>query len=125
LPRISHSTHDSGPIAEITVTRLYWFSSIFAQSTGDEAGSAGGGMVTSTVKGKAEFMLYSFDVQVEGKAVCRLADIMGMNKTSAGGPTNTPPFPLVQPPLVALPVLQKPEATMDDKLQKVEPEREQ
>jgi len=87
--------------------------SVFAQSTGDEAGSAGGGMVSSTIKGKAEFMLYSFDVQVEGKAVCRLADIMGMNKTAPGSPTNTPPFPLVQPPLVALPMLQMPDTTQE------------
>jgi hypothetical protein len=82
--------------------------SIFAQSTGDEGGTAGGGMVSNTMKGKAEFMLYSFDVQVEGKGVCRLADIMGMNKMAPGSPTNTPPFPLVQPPLVALPMLHQP-----------------
>jgi len=93
--------------------------SVFSQSSGDEAGSVGG-VVTSTTKGKAEFMLYSFDVQVEGKAVARLADIMGMNKTSAGGPTNTPPMPEVQAPLVALPMLHQEETDQDWSLQKGE-----
>ena len=35
-------------------------------STGDEAGSAGG-VVSSKIKGKAEFVLFSFDVKFEGK----------------------------------------------------------
>lgn len=74
--------------------------SVFATSTGDEAGSAGGGVVSNTIKGKAEFALYSFDVKVEGKNVCRLTDIMLLNKLSS---PNTPPFPEVQPPLVVLP----------------------
>jgi hypothetical protein len=72
----------------------------FSTSTGDEAGSAGGGVVSNSTKGKAEFVLYSFDVKVEGKNVPRLADIMLQNKQSA---PNTPPFPVVQPPLVEVP----------------------
>jgi hypothetical protein len=71
--------------------------SCFATSTGDEAGSAGGGVASGVIKGKAEFILYSFDVMVEGKNVCRLADLMLLNTK------NTPPFPLVQPPTVVLP----------------------
>src|SRR5262245_60812227 len=46
----------------------------FSTSTGDEAGSAGGGIVSSKIKGKAEFVNYSFDVKVEGKNVPRLGD---------------------------------------------------
>src|SRR5690606_9993387 len=38
----------------------------FSMSTGDEAGSAGGGVISSKIKGKAEFVLFSFDVQFEG-----------------------------------------------------------
>jgi hypothetical protein len=76
--------------------------SVFATSTGDEAGSAGGGVVSNTIKGKAEFVLYSFDVKVEGKNVCRLTDIMVLNKMSS---PNTPPFPEVQPPLVVIPTM--------------------
>ena len=74
--------------------------SVFSTSTGDEAGSAGGGVASNTTKGKAEFVLYSFDVKADGKNVCRLTDIMLLNKLSS---PNTPPFPEVQPPLVVIP----------------------
>ena len=66
----------------------------FSMSTGDEAGSAGGGVVSGKIKGKAEFVLYSFDVKVEGKGVARAFDLMLHNDK------NTPPFPLIQPPIV-------------------------
>lgn len=69
----------------------------FAMSTGDEGGTAGGGIISSKIKGKAEFVNYSFDVKVEGKNVPRLGDMMLQNK---GSPGNTPPFPEVQPPIV-------------------------
>src|SRR5258708_34957931 len=39
----------------------------FSTSTGDEAGTAGGGIISSKIKGKAEFVNFSFDVTVEGK----------------------------------------------------------
>lgn len=67
----------------------------FSTSTGDEAGSAGG-VVSSCNKGKAEFVAYSFDVKVDGKSVPRQLDLMLQNK---GGGPNTPPFPLMQPPV--------------------------
>lgn len=70
--------------------------SVFSTSTGDEAGTAGGGVVSSKTKGKAEFVNYSFDVQVEGKNVPRLGDMMVQNK---GSPGNTPPMSEVQPPI--------------------------
>jgi hypothetical protein len=73
----------------------------FSTSTGDEAGSAGGGVVSNTTKGKAEFILYSFDVKVEGKGVPRLGDMMLQNKMSS---PNTPPMPEIQAPLVVIPV---------------------
>jgi len=75
----------------------------FKTSTGDEAGSAGGGVVSNTTKGKAEFVLYSFDVKVEGKNVPRLGDIMLHNMS--GSSPNTPPFPEIQPPAVVMPPL--------------------
>jgi hypothetical protein len=71
----------------------------FSTSVGDEAGTAGGGMVSNTTKGKAEFISYSFDVKVEGKSVPRQLDPMIHNKLSS---PNTPPTPLIQPPLVAM-----------------------
>jgi hypothetical protein len=69
----------------------------FSTSTGDEAGTAGGGVVSSKTKGKAEFVNFSFDVKVEGKNVARALDLMLHNDK------NTPPFPLIQGPVIALP----------------------
>ena len=70
----------------------------FKMSTGDEAGSVGG-IVSNKIKGKAEFVNYSYDVKVEGKNVPRLVDLMLQN---IGGSPNTPPFPEVQPPAIAM-----------------------
>ena len=66
----------------------------FMVSTGDEAGSAGGNMVTNKIKGPAKFIMYSFDVKVEGKPVPRQLDIMMHNASAI---TGTPPFPCMQP----------------------------
>lgn len=71
----------------------------FSTSSGDEAGTAGGGVASNTTKGKAEFVNYSFDVKVEGKNVPRLGDLMLQNKMSS---PNTPPFPEVQAPIVII-----------------------
>ena len=46
----------------------------FKMSTGDEAGTAGGGVVSSKIKGKAEYVNYSFDVKVAGAGVVRSLD---------------------------------------------------
>src|SRR5215813_6800102 len=68
----------------------------FRMSTGDEAGSAGGGVVSNKIKGKAEFVNFSFDVKVEGKGVARALDLMLHNDK------NTPPFPLLQGPVIGI-----------------------
>lgn len=81
----------------------------FSTSTGDEAGTAGGGVASSKTKGKAEFINFSFDVKVDGKAVCRLGDMMVQNK---GSSPNTPPIPEIQPPMVV------PPSTLNDKEEK-------
>ena len=81
----------------------------FMMSTGDEAGSAGGGVVSSKIKGKAEFVLFSFDVKFEGKNVARAFDIMLHNDK------NTPPFPVLQGPVVAIPSDDKPECIVCSK----------
>lgn len=70
----------------------------FSTSTGDEAGSIGGIMSLCT-KGKAKFILYSFDVKFEGKPVPRVGDLMTLNEKAA---PNTPPFPEIQPPCIGL-----------------------
>ncbi|MBZ4422594.1 DUF4150 domain-containing protein [Myxococcus sp. RHSTA-1-4] len=68
----------------------------FKMSTGDEAGTAGGGVASSKTKGKAEFVNFSFDVQFEGKNVARAFDLMLHNDK------NTPPFPVMQGPVIAM-----------------------
>ncbi len=67
----------------------------FMVSTGDEAGSLLG-VASNKVKGKAEFVNFSFDVKFEGKNVPRAMDLMLHNDK------NTPPFPVVQGPIIAM-----------------------
>lgn len=50
----------------------------FSMCTGDEPGTAGG-VVSSTFKKEAKFILFSFDVKLDGKNACRLSDKMTMN----------------------------------------------
>jgi len=69
----------------------------FKMSSGDEAGVALG-IASNKIKGKAEFVMSSFDTKAEGKGVTRAFDIMLHNDK------NTPPFPLIQPPVIAVPV---------------------
>jgi len=81
----------------------------FKTSTGDEAGTAGGGVASSKTKGKAEFVNFSMDVKIEGKNVPRALDLMLHNDK------NTPPVPLIQGPVVALPGTDKPVCLICDK----------
>ncbi len=71
-------------------------SSNFATSTGDEGGTAGGGVASSKTKGAAHPVNYSFDVKVEGKSVVRNMDIFTLNNR------NTPPFPIMQAQMAPL-----------------------
>lgn len=66
----------------------------FSMSTGDETGSAGGGVISGKIKGKAEFVNFSFDVKFDGKNVARALDLMLHNDK------NTPHFPVLQPPII-------------------------
>jgi len=54
------------------------------ETSGDEAGSAGG-VLSGVVGGEAEFSMYSFDVKFEGRNVCRLGDPLLHNKKNAVG----------------------------------------
>jgi len=74
-------------------------SSNMSMSTGDEAGSVGG-VASNTIKGKAEFIVYSFNVKIDGKNVCRLADPALQN--CGGTPNGAGPFH-AQVPVLALP----------------------
>jgi len=64
-------------------------------SSGDEAGALLG-VASNKIKGKAEFVNFSFDVKFEGKNVPRAFDLMLHNDK------NTPPFPVMQGPIVAM-----------------------
>lgn len=67
----------------------------FKMSTGDEPG-IGNGVISNKIKGKAEFVNFSFDVFFEGKNVVRAFDLMLHNDK------NTPPFPLIQGPIIVI-----------------------
>ena len=97
---MSSDTADGSKTVSMDGNPIMLKGSNFSTSTGDEAGTAGGGVVSSKTKGKAEFVNYSFDVKVEGKNVPRLGDMMIQNKGGAG---NTPPMPEVQPPIIVPP----------------------
>lgn len=62
-------------------------------STGNEAATQGGNVVTHKTKGKAVFTMWSHTVKIEGKGVCRHGDPMGQNCA-------TPPVGIVQPSAV-------------------------
>jgi len=56
----------------------------YSITSGDEAGSIGG-VLSSKIKGEAEYMMYSFDVKFEGNNVCRLGDPLWHNKKNILG----------------------------------------
>jgi hypothetical protein len=80
----------------------------FRMSTGDGAG-VNNGVASGKIKGKAEFVNFSFDVKVEGKNVARAFDIMLHNDK------NTPPFPVIQPPVIVIMPEIKPACLICDK----------
>jgi hypothetical protein len=66
-------------------------SSNLRTSTGDEAGTAGGGVASSKIKGKLTWASGSLDVKIEGKGVSRFLDVtlhngnMSNTSGSSGG----------------------------------------
>jgi hypothetical protein len=56
----------------------------YMMSTGDEAGSLGG-IISGVFKSECEFLMYSFDVMLEGKNVCRMGDPLWHNKKNICG----------------------------------------
>lgn len=54
-------------------------------STGNEAATQGGGIVTHKTKGKGSFTLWSFVVKVEGKGVCCQGHPLDQNTASTPG----------------------------------------
>jgi hypothetical protein len=56
----------------------------YRMTSGDEAGTAGG-VMSGCFKGDAEFMMYSFDVKLEGRNACRLGDPLFHNRKNIMG----------------------------------------
>ena len=56
----------------------------YSKSMGDEPGTIGG-MLSSVNRNECEFLMYSFDVKIEGKNVCRLGDPLWHNKKNIVG----------------------------------------
>ncbi len=63
-------------------------------SSGDEGGTAGGGMISSKFKGPAQYKKGSSKVKVEGKELCHLTSMVGQN---GGSNANIPPGVQVAP----------------------------
>ena len=74
----------------------------FSKSTGDEPGSVKG-VASGTFRHRATFVTWSNDVFVEGKNVERAFDLMLHNNK------NTPPFPVIQKPIIVIPKEMDPE----------------
>lgn len=73
----------------------------FSTSFGDEPGVLRG-IISNKVKGQADFINYSSNTKFEGKNVPRAMELMLHNKK------NTPPFPVIQKPILSLPKFDKP-----------------
>ena len=58
-----------------------------SMSSGDEAGSAGGGVVSNKIKGPVTFKKGSSKVKLEGEKAAHLTSITGHNGTNANMPT--------------------------------------
>jgi hypothetical protein len=56
----------------------------YSKSSGDEAGTLGG-VKSSVNMSDCEFMMYSFDVKLEGNNACRLGDPLFHNKKNIMG----------------------------------------
>ena len=56
----------------------------YMMSTGDEPGSLGG-IISGVFKSECEYLMYSFNVMLEGKNVCRMGDPLWHNKKNICG----------------------------------------
>lgn len=56
----------------------------YSKSAGDDAGKLGG-IISGVNKSECEFMMYSFDIKIENKNVCRLGDPLFHNKKNIVG----------------------------------------
>lgn len=85
-PNIGQASNTSGGTSTVKVDGQMAMiqGAKYSMTSGDEAGSAGG-VISGKIKGEAEFMLYSFDVKLDGKGACRLADPLFQNAKNGMG----------------------------------------
>lgn len=85
-PNIGMSSNTSGGPSSVKVDGQMPMAkgAKYNMTSGDEAGSAGG-VMSSSIKGEAEFMMYSFDVKMDGKNACRMGDPLFQNKKNIIG----------------------------------------
>ncbi len=105
-PNIAKSgdTADGSSTVKVDGNPIMLKASNYSTSSGDEAGSAQG-VVSSKIKGKAEPVLYSMDVKVDGGNAYRLTDPMKANE--GGSPNGAAPV-TVQGPVLGMPVTSEP-----------------
>ncbi len=88
-PNIAQNTQVEGSSAskkvKIVNKKCVMVGTKISMSSGDEPGSAGGGVVSNKMKGKCTFKMGSSKVKVEGKKLCHIGSMTGMN----GTPDNT------------------------------------
>jgi uncharacterized Zn-binding protein involved in type VI secretion len=80
----SSNTSDGSKTVKVDGATAMIKDATYGSSTGDEAGSIGG-VVSNKTKGKCQFILYSFDVKIEGKNACRMGDTLTHNDKNAVG----------------------------------------
>jgi hypothetical protein len=85
-PNIGQAANTSGGTSTVTFDGCMPMTkdAKYSMTSGDEAGTAGG-VVSGTIMGEAEFMMYSFDVKLDGKNACRLGDPLFHNKKNIMG----------------------------------------
>jgi hypothetical protein len=86
FPNIGKSSDTSGGTTTITADgeMIMNKGAKYSKSSGDEPGK-GGGVVSQVNTSECEFMMYSFDVMLEGKNVCRMGDPLWHNKKNIMG----------------------------------------
>jgi uncharacterized protein DUF4150 len=70
-------------------------------SSGDEPGSAGGGVISNMFKGSCKFKMGSAKVKAEGKAVAHIGSMVGHNGNNANMPAGAQVAPSQTKVLVA------------------------
>ena len=78
----SNTASDTATTVKADGQNIMLKKSVFSMSSGDEAGSVGG-VVSNCIKGKAQFITYSFDDKAEGQNVPRNMDMMKQNGGSS------------------------------------------